>query len=124
MMDFVAIRQEHVLIFLANSDRQPWPCYFCGDDVFYVLGPAGQTARRGLVVHHVNHEETDHAIENLVPAHRTCHASHHGTGRVGPLKMNAQRRRCRECGLVTTPGAMGKHLTGSCKGAGWETMPL
>ena len=30
-----------------------------------------------VIVHHLNHDETDNQIKNLAPCHRTCHNGYH-----------------------------------------------
>jgi hypothetical protein len=73
-------KPSYVLIFLANSPPQPWPCHFCGEDVSLLFRARSESMRRQLVVHHLNHDEEDNDLSNLVPCHFGCHTSHHGRG--------------------------------------------
>jgi hypothetical protein len=61
-------------IFLEENGDGPWPCHFCGEDVF----PAINRERRLTgCIHHLDEDRTNHAPENLVPVHLGCHSSHH-----------------------------------------------
>lgn len=43
------------------------PCHFCGEPLL----------SDSLVVHHLDHDRTNDALENLVGAHQGCHRKHH-----------------------------------------------
>lgn len=64
----------YLLVFLANSEPQPWSCFFCKKKVW--LNGRGNKSRR-LNVHHKNGNHDDDRKSNLVAAHQGCHTSHH-----------------------------------------------
>ena len=61
-------------IFFAYNGPGPWPCDFCKKEVLAV----------DLDIHHRDGDHSNDNPENLVAAHRSCHASHHSSGRKSP----------------------------------------
>lgn len=83
---------HHTLLFLANSEPQPWPCYFCGEDIFFEVGVARRRSR-GLAIHHVDGDHGNDALVNLAPAHSGCHSTFHHSGKVrGPTSKETRRK--------------------------------
>lgn len=66
--------RKHVLIFLANASPQPWPCHFCGEDVW--LQMENRNGARALLVHHLDDDHHNDVAENLVSCHRGCHTGY------------------------------------------------
>ncbi len=66
--------RKHVLVFLANTHAQPWPCHFCGEDVWLEMG--NRYGARALLVHHLDDNHYNDVAENLVPSHRGCHTGY------------------------------------------------
>lgn len=60
-------RTRYREIFFAYNGVGPYACYFCGDDVSF----------DSIVVHHIDENETNNSVENLVATHRVCHNGHH-----------------------------------------------
>jgi len=52
-----------------KHNEPPWRCCFCGEEI------------SELVVHHLDHDHANNALENLAAAHDHCHKSHHSAGR-------------------------------------------
>ena len=70
---FVSHRREqrkHRRIFKAANGEGPWPCY-CG------CGALTTIEWLEGVVHHVDEDRSNNAVENLVPMTWACHTSHH-----------------------------------------------
>lgn len=73
-------KKQHKDIFYAFNGPGPYICTFCDGTV---LGwwdePDGHDGRQShaLVVHHVDHNHTNNAVENLAASHYGCHTSHH-----------------------------------------------
>ncbi len=53
-------------------------CYFCGGRLDGHTQPLNSTA---VVIHHKDHNRTNHHPMNLAPAHHGCHVSYHQKGR-------------------------------------------
>jgi hypothetical protein len=49
----------------------PYKCFFCGERI----------KKKDLLVHHVDGNHLNHALENIETAHRGCHTSHHFKGK-------------------------------------------
>lgn len=70
-------RQKHYRrTFLAAYGPFPHPCHFCGEEVDGHTAPLDGMA---AVIHHLDHDETNDALENLAPAHHGCHMRYHQT---------------------------------------------
>lgn len=63
-------RTRYRELFFAHSGFGPYDCWFCGEDVDF----------ESVIVHHVDEDETNNDIVNLVAAHRLCHSRHHFKG--------------------------------------------
>lgn len=59
-------------VFFAHNGPGPYTCCFCGQPVDF----------EEVVIHHVDHNRTNLARENLTAAHETCHKSHHHKGKI------------------------------------------
>lgn len=70
-------------IFFAHNGPGPYTCDECGEEVDFWT----------VLIHHKNHDENDHRLENLVPAHRGCHTAHHSTGRGAGKKASVETRK-------------------------------
>lgn len=63
-------RSRYREIFFAHNGPGPYSCFFeCGKEVTF----------EEVIVHHVDHDESNNSIDNLVPAHRSCHNQYHFT---------------------------------------------
>lgn len=61
-------RSRYRELFFATNGAGPYICYFsCGEPIIFAE----------VIVHHINGNHVDNRIENLAPAHRTCHNAHH-----------------------------------------------
>ena len=60
-------RSKYREIFFAHNGPGPYICFFCQQNVIF----------DEVIVHHVNHNETDNRLENLKPCHRLCHNGYH-----------------------------------------------
>jgi hypothetical protein len=80
--DFNRGQKRYRSTFVDHAGPGPWPCYFCGEPV----EPDAAEPRRRLVVHHLDHDRSNGAPDNLTASHRGCHQSHH-------LKLHWQRVR-------------------------------
>lgn len=77
-------------IFFAWNGPGPYTCVECSEEVTFY----------DVLVHHVNHDERDHRLVNLVPMHRGCHTKHHSTGRdLGKKASEETKTKMREAGL-------------------------
>ena len=65
-------RQIHRESFLASNGFGPWPCFRCGILIHFL---------EVFVVHHLDHDPTNNAQENLVAGHHACHIGHHASVR-------------------------------------------
>lgn len=63
------------LRFVGTHGLGPFPCHFCRAPVPIEC----------LVVHHVDEDYANNAVENLAAAHRECHDRHHANGRGDPF---------------------------------------
>lgn len=54
-------------VFFAHEGPGPYRCFFCGKPV----------VMDEVIVHHIDEDRTNNAIENLAGAHDPCHTSHH-----------------------------------------------
>ena len=59
-----------------TENSLPAPCSFCGIEVT----AWGRGADDG-VIHHVDEDRSNNALENLLLAHKACHTAHHGYGK-------------------------------------------
>jgi len=81
----------HVRIFLAAHGDGPHACWFCEEAV--TRGDGGRwRAREGLTIHHLDHDQSNNALENLVPAHLGCHAGYHSGLRAAQKVEEARRK--------------------------------
>jgi hypothetical protein len=71
--DFNRDQKRYRSTFVDHAGPGPWPCVFCGEAV----EPEEAEPRRRLVVHHLDHDRSNGAPENLSASHRGCHQSHH-----------------------------------------------
>lgn len=63
------------LIFLRANPGPPWLCFYCGDEVV-----KRGTERDSLHVHHLDGDNQNNKLSNLVPTHQVCHHRHHRLG--------------------------------------------
>lgn len=61
------VRYRYRERFFAEHGWGPYACFFCTEDVMF----------EDVVVHHVDNDRSNDAVENLAAAHRGCHSSHH-----------------------------------------------
>ena len=62
------------IYFLATTEPQPWPCYFCNEPVSFAPECEGV---RGPHLHHINHDHGDDRPSNLAWCHPRCHSDYH-----------------------------------------------
>lgn len=60
-------RTNYREIFFAYNGPGPYSCFFCQESVTMLE----------VIVHHIDEDHTNDAIDNLSPAHGGCHAGHH-----------------------------------------------
>lgn len=60
-------RSRYREMFFANNGPGPYSCFFCKEKVVF----------DEVIIHHINHDETDNNLKNLTPCHRTCHNGYH-----------------------------------------------
>lgn len=89
-------------IFLDQHGLGPHRCTFCD-----VVMPTVE------VIHHLDGDHTNNAVENLAPAHARCHLAHHSRGRkhsrASIERTHGVRVTCPTCGMESTRAGMGRH---------------
>lgn len=66
--------------FIETHGAGPHACCFCGEDVVLLDGGL-RAGRTQLIVHHVDGDRWNNALDNLAACHLSCHTTHHHTGR-------------------------------------------
>src|SRR5262245_45892187 len=61
-------------IYVENYGEGPWLCGMC-DEVIREI------SRKDGTIHHIDENQTNNEITNLVILHKRCHNKHHNTGR-------------------------------------------
>src|SRR5262245_29908674 len=56
-------KNRYVAVFFAANGFGPYACFECGEDVDF----------DDVVIHHVDEDQANASVENLVPAHAACH---------------------------------------------------
>jgi hypothetical protein len=79
-------------LFFRTYPGPVWTCYFCGEDV-----TSKGRGSNDLQIHHLNGNNKDNWIENMVPAHARCHIKYHrklrpDIQRIGALAAAEARR--------------------------------
>ena len=72
-------------IFFMHNGPGPYLCHFCNEKVEAI----------SITVHHKDHNEENHAPDNLKASHVSCHMSHHNAGRVMSPAEREKRRQGR-----------------------------
>jgi hypothetical protein len=60
-------RTQYRELFFANNGPGPYVCFFCEEPVSFSQ----------IIVHHVDHDETNNDLTNLKACHRVCHNGYH-----------------------------------------------
>lgn len=95
---------DYLHTFLQTYGGGPFDCHFCDKRMPWLE-----------VVHHLDHDHDNNDPTNLVPAHTSCHSSHHGkrpTSEATKEKLRKPRPPRKDtcsCGLTTTLGRLKKH---------------
>lgn len=79
-------------LFFANWGLGPYRCYFCQELVTF----------DEVLVHHLDHDQLNDQIQNLMPVHASCHTSHHGRNRATYVRDEAHRRKMSEAKMGQT----------------------
>lgn len=126
-----------VLVFAATSMPQPWPCYFCGDEIEIKLKTRGCGSHgRNACLHHIDGDHENNDPANWAWAHNSCHVSFHVRGSkrsqrhrqriadslrkpktaehraniaAGASRQQRETRITCVCGTVSTPQALGRY---------------
>jgi len=65
--------KEYRSVFLTANGSGPWSCHGCGESVIGIAEGEG-------LIHHLDGDRRNNAIDNLVAMHLRCHGQLHAFG--------------------------------------------
>jgi hypothetical protein len=81
--------------FILEHGQGPYECHFCGESVVYER-PWLHHAD-AFVIHHLDWDRSNNALDNLVPTHSRCHQDHHTVERAkGRKGVRSKNRRAEQ----------------------------